>query len=431
MKTLQTGQKLIITQDKSFPRSSVYVIFKSGAILEPKSLEGVTALMGEMLTRGTTHRTRDVIRDELDQLGAEIDVDVDREHMMIRGETLTRNFDAFMDIFTDVIFHPSFDDKELEKLKRETISGLHQMRENDQQWVGRFFKRALFQDHPYGFSLEGRESTIQKATQQKVREFYKDLLTRDNVFYAATGDLDPETIRQKFNSSFQSMPEGKTPTFNYPKLPVLTGKTVVLIDKPDRTQTQILIGHIGIDVHHPDFFPIMIANNAFGGGMTARLMDEVRVKRGWSYGAYSWFRARKKPGEFAMLAFPATKDTPDTLKLMLSLYEDYAARGLSQDEFERSKSNLINEFAFKIDTPRKKVGQLITIELMDLPKDYLETYQDKLRSVTLKQVNEVIQKHADPKNLVIAILCTAKDIKPKLKEVDPKFKIKVVSYKED
>lgn len=431
MKTLATGQKIIIAEDKSLPVTYLYAVLKSGSVWDPPELEGITSLMGEMLMRGTQTRTREQMRDELDQLGAEIDIDVGHENISIVGQTLTRNLDPFLAIFSDVILHPKFDLKEIEKLKRETIADLKQIRENDQALVGRFFARSLFKTHPYAMNPDGKESTIPRITDKKVQEVYKKQMVSENIFFAASGDLDTQSLSQKMGQYFQSLPKGSFSSFSYPKPPKVEGRHIVLIDKPARTQTQIIIGHMGIDVLNPDFFPLIIANNAFGGGFTARLMHEVRVKRGWSYGAYSWFRPKKQPGEFGMMAYPATKDTMDTLKLMLSLYEDYAKSGLTQEEFDRSKSNLINEFAFKIDTARRKVGQLLMIELMGLPKDYLETYRDKLKSVTLEQVNQAIQKYSDPKNLIITVLCTAKDIKPQLKSLSAGFTVDVQSYKAD
>jgi len=431
MKTLPTGQKLIIAEDKSLPVTHVYAVLKSGSIWDPPEIEGITSLMGEILMRGTQTRTREELRNALDQLGAEIDIDVGHEHMTIVGQTLTRNLDPFLAIFSDVILHPRFYPKEIEKLKREAISDLKHMRENDQALVGRFFVRQLFKAHPYAMSADGKESTIVRITDKKIQEFYKKHFYSENIFFAAAGDLDASSLSKKLADHFKSVPKGNALSFSYPKPPKLEGKHILLVDKPARTQTQIMIGHMGIDVLNPDFFPLIIANNAFGGGFTARLMHEVRVKRGWSYGAYSWFRPKKEPGEFGMMAFPATKDTIDTVSLMLSLYEEYAKSGLTQEEFERSKSNLINEFAFKIDTARRKVGQILMIELMGLPKDYLETYRDKLKAVTLGEVNQAIQKYSDPKNLIITIVCTAKDIQPKLKSLGSDFKVTVKNFKED
>ncbi|HBQ21931.1 MAG: hypothetical protein A2Z91_01060 [Deltaproteobacteria bacterium GWA2_38_16] len=431
VKTLETGQKLIVSEDKSLPVCYLYMVLKNGAIWDPKELEGLTSITSEMLMRGTTTRTREQIRDELDILGAEIDIEAGQEGITIVGQTLTRNLDPFLAIFSDVILHPSFDSKELAKLKREVISQLKQMRENDQALVGRFFIRSLFKGHPYGMSSDGKESTVQKITENKVKDFYRKLFVGNNALFAASGDLNEFEISKKITQAFKDLPKGKSVSFQYPPSPIVKGKEIILIDKPARTQTQIMIGHVGIQVLDPDYFPLLIANNAFGGGFTARLMQEVRVKRGWSYGSYSWFRARKTPGEFAMMAFPGTKDTVETLKLMLSLYEDYAAKGITQEEFNLSKNNLINEFPFKIDTARKKVSQLILMELMGLPSDYLDTYRKRLEKVTLEEVNQAIQKHADSKNLFIAILCTAKEFKNKLTFLGKDTKITIKKYTDD
>ena len=428
---LSTGQKLIVAEDKSLPVSTIYAVGRFGYVSDSPEHEGLSSLAGNMLLRGTSTRAREEIRDELDQLGADIDVSVGAEGIQIFGQTLTRNLDKFLDIFQDVILHPKFDTKELEKEKRETIAGLKEMRENDQALAKYFFKRALFEGHPYSFNSDGREATLKKITREKVLSYYKAYFLRDHFFFAASGDIQAEKISEKLSRYFKEMPSGKSAVFRYPPLKSWKGKKIFLVDKPARTQTQILIGHHGIDIHHPKFFPVMVANNAFGGGFTSRLMQEVRVKRGWSYGAYSWFSPGKAPGEFAMWVFPAEKDTIETLKLVLSLYKEYAKKGLTKEEFERSKSNLINEFSFKIDTARKRIGQWVTIELMGLPSDYLETYQSNIRKVTLEEANSTIHALSDPANLQITVVCTASHLKKRLKELGDNLHIKVKKYTED
>lgn len=429
---LKTGQKFIVEEDHSLPIIRIYTVLRSGSIWDPKQYEGLTAFMGEMMLRGTKNRSRSQITDELDQLGADISVDVGSESISVTGYTLTRNLDQFLEIYGDVILNPSFDAKELEKLKRETLSDLKQMRENDQELVGRFFKRELFQKHPYGMSTDGMESTVSRIYRDKVVEIYQRFFVRDNIFFSAVGDLNAKALGEKLASMFSTLPQRKTAAFQYPKFDPIKGRTLLLVNKPERTQTQIMIGHYGIEVTHPDYFPLMIANNAFGGSFTSRLMHEVRVKRGWSYGAYSWFRPRLKPGEFSMWVMPASKDTLPTLKLMLELYEAYAKEGITQEEFDRSKKNLVNEYAFKIDTAAKRVGQYISIELMGLPKDYLETYQANLKKVTLEEANQVIQKISNPKDLVMTMVCTASEFKKQLPSVLGKdIQVIVKSYKDE
>lgn len=435
MKRLATGQELIVAEDKSLPMCYLYAVIRSGYIWDSPDYEGLTSLMGSMLLRGTTHRTREKIQDELDQLGAEINVEVDAEGLMITGQTLKRNLTPFLDIFSDVILNPVFDAKELAKEKRETVADLKQMRENDRDLVKRFFNRALFGKHPYGMSADGQESTVMRISEKTVKNHYQKLFVRENVFFAASGDLDAKDVEHNLSQHFKSFPKGKVPPFAYSQLKKRKGMYILLVDKPQRTQTQIMLGHPGIDVHHPDYFPLLVANNAFGGGFTSRLMQEVRVKRGWSYGAYSWYNPRKTAGEFGMWVFPASTETIDTLKLVLSMYENYAKSGISAEEFERSKSNLINEYAFKIDTVQKLVSQLITMKILGLPDNYLETYQDNLRAVTLDKAIEALQKQADPKNLTIAIVCTAsqlrRGLKNSVKELGKDVEIATKNYKAD
>jgi len=428
---LSNGQKLIIAEDKSLPVCYVYAILKTGAIWDSPRDEGLTMLTGDMLLRGTTTRTREALQDALDQLGADMDVSVGAESIMVAGQTLKRNLDAFLEIFADVILHPRFDDLELQKEKREMIADLKQLREHDQALAQRFFKRALFEGHPYGLNVEGRESTLIHLTRKKVIERYHQFFARENLFFAASGDMDTKSFANKLSAYFKDFPKGKISAFAYPAQKQKKGIHILLVDKPARTQSQIIIGHLGIDAHHPDFFPLLVANNAFGGGFTARLMQEVRVKRGWSYGAYSNYTPRKKPGEFTIWVFPGAQETVDTLKLVLNLYQEYVDQGITEEEFNRSKSNLINEFAFKIDTAKKRVSQLALIELLDLPSDYLDTYQDKLKQVTLSEAIAAVQRQATPQNLTITIVCTASQLKRQLKALGKSIQITVKSYKAD
>lgn len=432
---LSNGQALIFSEDRSLPICYVYAVVNGGYVLDSETIEGLTGLMGDMLMRGTEKRSREQIQDELDQMGAEIDVAAGAESLMVVGQTLTKNIDRFLTIFSDVVLHPSFDLKEFGKEKRESIEHLKQMRENDRALASRFFKRGLFGDYPYGLDPAGRESTIAKITQGEVRKQYQKQFVRENVFFAASGDVGAAELVAKLSHHFSSFPSGKSISVAYPPFKQKEGIELWLIDKPARTQTQIIMGHVGIDILDPDFFPLMVANNAFGGGFTAKLMQEVRVKRGWSYGASSWFNPRKKPGEFGIWVFPAEKDTVETLKLVLSLYEDYAEKGITPEEFDRSKKNLINEYAFKIDTAQKRVSQLVMMKLMNLPSDYLETYQQKLKAVTFDQVTAVIRKHSDPKNLMISVVCTAKNLiknlKSEFKKLGKNIRIVTKNYKVD
>ncbi|MBI4041300.1 MAG: insulinase family protein [Deltaproteobacteria bacterium] len=430
---LTTGQKLIVAEDPGLPLVDLYLLVRAGSILDSPATEGAISFMGEMLLRGTKNRTRAQITDALDQLGAEIHVEVSAEDMMVQGKTLSRNLEKFLEIYSDIILNPIFDENEIEKLKRETLADFKQMREDDQELVGRFFKRALYGKHPYGMLTDGRESTIPKINRKRLIDSYDALFTQENTFFAAAGEIKAQVLSQRLSRDFSAMKKSKPTIVSIPEFEKMEGRTLVLVDKPKRTQTKVIVGHYGINHHHPDFFPMMIANNAFGGGgFATRLMQEVRVKRGWSYGAGSVIRPRKKNGEFYMVVMPAAKDALNALSLVLSLYETYQKEGISEVEFELSKKNLINEFAFKMDTAKKLIGQAISIELMGLPQDYFSTYQQKLKAVTLADVNRAVQAHSDPKNVMMVMVGTASDFKAKLKsQFGPDLKVILKKYTDD
>ncbi|MBM4389462.1 MAG: insulinase family protein, partial [Deltaproteobacteria bacterium] len=180
-----------------------------------------------------------------------------------------------------------------------------------------------------------------------------------------------------------------------------------------------------------NYFPLMVGNNAFGGTFTARLMREIREKRGWSYGAYSLIYLGKEISTFVMRFYPAMKDTIPAIELSLQMLGDVAENGLKEDEVEFSKSYLINRFPFKIDTPMNKLRELVSIDLLGQPQDYLDKYVENVKSAGAGQVNGALKKKLSPSNLAIVIVGVAKELEPQLRNLKWVNSVTVQPYNED
>ncbi|MBI3535863.1 MAG: insulinase family protein, partial [Deltaproteobacteria bacterium] len=184
------------------------------------------------------------------------------------------------------------------------------------------------------------------------------------------------------------------------------------IDKPDRTQTQMYGGQIGILMTDKDYFPLYLANYAFGGPLfTTKMMEEIRVKRGWSYGANSFFRMGKQPRSWQFNLYPKIKDAPDALIYTLNMIRDFREKGLTPEEFERAQKNIINNSGFMFNTPQKRVENLLLEKTLDLPSGFMTRYREEVSKLTLNQVNQAIKNFLKPDQLVVTVLGTAKDLK--------------------
>ena len=166
---------------------------------------------------------------------------------------------------------------------------------------------------------------------------------------------------------------------------------------------------------HPDFFPLHVANYAFGGpSFSATLMMEIREKRGWSYGASSGFRFGLEPRLWSLYLFPAEKDTAPALEYSLKLLQDLKEKGLKPEDFEFAKRSMINSVGFMYSTPSKRVENKLLEKTLNLPDGFMKSFGEQIQKVQLSEVNTALKNFIQPDRVTISVLCTAKDLKDSL-----------------
>ena len=202
--------------------------------------------------------------------------------------------------------------------------------------------------------------------------------------------------------------------------PTLTpGRRLVIVDKPERTQTQILIGCLGTHPRDADHTALHVGSTIFGGTFTARLMHEVRSKRGWSYGAYSNLPYDRRRRGFSLWTFPKASDAAPCVALQLEMLEKWKDKGVTPKELSWAKRYLVRSHAFAIDTASKRVSQSLDEELYGLPERYYAEYVDRVQKVTLDEVNAGVRTRITPEHLLVTVLGTAKDIESGLRAAIP------------
>ena len=194
------------------------------------------------------------------------------------------------------------------------------------------------------------------------------------------------------------------------------GRRLVIVDKPERTQTQILLGGLGTWPRDEDHLALHVANTAFGGTFTARMTREIRSKRGWSYGAYSNLPFDRHRQAFSMWTFPKAEDAAACVRLQLEMLADWHARGISRKELDWAKRYLTRSYAFAVDTAAKRVGLAAESEIYALPDGYHERYVERIRAVTLEQANRAVHTRIDPESLLVAVVGTAQAVRPELEQ---------------
>jgi zinc protease len=435
--SLSHATEVSFENDKSLPVVYLNVAIKSGAVSDPANQSGITNFMGEMLLRGTKLRNKEQLDLALDQMGAQLEVETRSEAMIIRGAVLSSQLDNFLALLNEVITQPSFPDREIARLKSEVISQLLEELGSDQRLVGRKFTEALFHDHPYGKPVLGKTKSVEKLNHAEIQTHYNKLFNDKQLLIVGTGDADLAKIQGWADTLGKTLTEAHPNSEPPTVVPVPTNppfRQLLIIDKPNRTQTQVTAGQVGIRMTDPLFFPLYLGNHAFGGGsFVARMMTEIRVKRGWSYGAYSYFRNSRQPRSWQFYLFPAEKDTVQALQYSMGMVEDLKAKGVTQAEYAFAQKSLVNSSGFMYDTPKKRVENKLLERTLDLPDGFMKTYGPELSKVTLDQINSAMKEFVKPDHMVVVVLGTADHLKDKLIQaagVTPDH-VKVVPYTEE
>ncbi|MDB5217931.1 MAG: Zinc protease [Myxococcaceae bacterium] len=392
------------------PLVSIVLSLRSGALADPEGKDGLSRLTARMIRRGCKGMTSSEIESAVDRLGGEIGFDVGPSTISLHAQVIRRNLQPFVDLLAKIIGTPTFDQEELDRLKRETVAELIDARDNDRALAGLAFRRAMFPGHPYSRTAAGRPASVEKLTREEVLATYAKRFVQSDIVIGFAGAITMDEAKTLGAQLVRAVPEGPHVENELPEPQHPVGRKLFFVDKPERTQTQILIGTLGTHARDPDHWPLVAATAVFGGTFTSRMMREIRSKRGWSYGTSARLSIERKRHAFTMGAFPAAADCAPCVSLELKLLEDFTKDGITPRELAFIKNYLIRSHAFEIDTAPKRLGQALEAELLDLPPDYHTRYLDHVHAVTLESANAAVASRLTAKDLVVVVVGTASEI---------------------
>jgi zinc protease len=402
----QVEPNLLVEPSQDLPLVSVSVAFRMGALEDPPGGEGSVRLLGRLMRRSAGGRSAEANDALIEGMGAGLGADVTQSTVSFHGSVIARSLDRFGEFLIDALARPSLPEDELARLKRETLAELVETLDDDRSLARRWFRKTLFAGHPYGRSAGGTKAGVESATIDSLRALYRRLIVPENLVVALAGDVTIERATRFAAELASALARGERLVDRTPEPSVRAGRHLLLVDKPERTQTQIIIGGSGSHPADPDHFALSVANTAFGGTFTARLMQEVRSKRGWSYGAYSSLPYDRRRQAFSMWTFPKAADAAACIALELEMLEKLRRDGLSKNELAWAKRYLVRSHAFAVDTAAKRVGLKLDATLYALPAGYYENYTENLRAVTLEQANRALKERLSDEDLLLTLVGT-------------------------
>jgi zinc protease len=386
------------------------IAIRGGSSTDPIGIEGLHRHAALLARRGAGSRDRHQLDETLDSLGAMLDVAVSRDAVSVAGLALSRHLDAVIELAADVLADPRFSEDEHARLLRETPQVLDEIRDDDSALATRWFDWLCCPGHPYGRTSLGTETSLKQIERSAALALWKREVVADNLVIGLAGDIDDTTAARCVQRLTSRLPGGtRVPAIVVPMsdVPERRGRRVILVDKPDRTQAQIRIGHLAMRYGHPDTAAIAVAEAVFGGMFSSRLMQEIRVKRGWSYGAGCALRRSRLPHWFETWTAAGIEVCGPAVGLTLELLADYAANGPTDDEVDFARSYLVGSMPFHVATARQRMQLAVRDAVFDLPVGYTSSLPEALSQLSAGDVRAACATHLRPDDAVTVAVTTA------------------------
>ena len=402
--TLANGLTVILMEYHKVPVIDLRLVVHGGSAQDPDSLPGVASMTTGLMREGTTTRTSTEISEAIDLLGGSLSVAAGADYCAANTEVMTKDLDTGLSLFADVILNPVFPDQEIDREKEQRLAQLDAIKENPSGIASMVFNKNVYAGHPYGRQGSGTRRSLESISRDDLMEFYHRFFVPNNAVLAVVGDFKQAEMMQKVRTAFGSWQRGELAKA-HPAIPsAASGRKVVLVNKPDATQTQIRIGNTGADMKNPDRFALEVAGTIFGGGFTSRLVEEVRVKRSLTYGAWCGFPASLFGGSYVIGTFTKNETVKETIDVVLAELKKLREKGVTKDELQKAENYIAGDFARGLQTPEALASQITDVEIYRFPRNYLATYIQNIRNVQLEDVKRVIGKYFLLDDLVFVLV---------------------------
>lgn len=413
---LKNGLTVLLLEKHGVPIVNIEAIVKTGSAADPAGQDGLASITAGLLRKGTKSRTAQQFATEMDFTGGSFESGAGPDFSSVSVEVLNKDISRGLDLFSDALLRPVFPQDETQKLLAQTLDSVRSAKDDPRSVLREYYNGYLFNGTGYGRPADGDETSLTKIQRDAIVKFYETYYGPDNTILAVAGDFQAADMKGKLEEVFGQWPSKHVTAVKIPASPPAKVKKLLLVDKPDATQTYFAIGNVGTATGDPDRVAIRLVNTVFGGRFTSQLNEALRVESGLSYGANSSFDSRKAPGPFGIYSFTKNASTAQAIDLALQVLEKLHKQGISAAELASAKSYIKGQFAPTIETS-KQLAHLIAInEFYGLNDSEVNDLEARIDAVTLPMTHQVIQKHYPTDSLVFTLIGKSSEIGPAVKK---------------
>ncbi|PRY24322.1 zinc protease [Aliiruegeria haliotis] len=391
-----------LVEEHSIPFVALELRFKGGTSLDAEGKRGSINLMTALLEEGAADMDSQAFSIALEGLAAEFRFRAWDDMVAISAKVLTENRDDAMELLRKALVEPRFDEAAVERVRAQVIASIESDAKDPNAISAQTFNTMAYGDHPYGSALDGTIESVSALTRDDLVAAKDRILARDRVYVGAVGDITAEELGNLLDSLLGVLPDEGAPMPQHVDIAVDGGVTVVDYPTP---QSVVTFGQRGLTRHDPDFFPAFVMTHILGGGgFSSRLMEEVREKRGLTYGIgvylYPMFY-----GE-ALMGSVSTVNTRvgETIEVVQAEWERLATEGVTEEELERAKTFLTGAYPLRFDGNGPIANILVGMQMQDLTPEYIITRNDKVNAVTVEDIRRVAAELIDPDQLHFVVV---------------------------
>jgi|tagenome__1003787_1003787.scaffolds.fasta_scaffold20983460_2 zinc protease len=416
---LSNGMIVFLQEDHELPLVDAFARIRGGSVSEPANKTGLVDMYGDVWrTGGTKSQTGDQLDDFLEIRAAKVETGGGPDSTSISFSCLKGDLDDVFKVFLDVLQNPEFRAEKLELAQKAAADAISRRNDEVSEIAHReAIKLAYGPENPYARVAE--YSTVAAVTRQDLIDWHSKYVHPNNIILGITGDFDSAAMESRLRTAFESWPKG--PVFQKPQVQYSPAKAgYYLIPKDDVNQSNIRMVGLGVTRDNPDYYPISVFNEAFGGGFSSRLFNDIRTKRGLAYGVGGGIGSNfGHPGLLQISLGTKSQSTIESIQATDQDIEDLSKQPITDDEIQRAKDAILNAFIFRLDSPDKILAERMTYEFYGYPPDWLDKYQSEIKKVTAVDVNRVAEKYLHKDQLAILVVGNTSQFDKPLSSLGP------------
>lgn len=400
---LANGMKVYHIYQDELPMAQFSIRIKGGMFLDDPDQVGVAAMLDDMLMEGTASKTPLELEEAIGQLGASVNIRTSREYITISGNSLAKNYNEVLGLVKEILMEPRWDEGEFERIKSTALNSIQQANANPNAIADKVFNKVLYgEDHIFSNPTSGTAMSVASITLDDLKNYYNNNFSPSVTSFHFVGAMDKEEVMRSLNL-FEGWEAMEVSFPNYEVKTEVDDSRIFFVDYPEAKQSVLNIGRVAMEGSNEDYAVAEMSNYRLGAGSGSILFKQLRLEKGYTYGAYSYYSRQMNGSVFNAASSVRSNVTRESIDLFKEILDNYSDN-FSEEDLEVTKNSILRSNTQSYETYGSLLGILQNISTFDLPKDYVSKDESKLKGMDMSAIKALIDEYMNPDNLIYVVV---------------------------